>query len=78
MCAKLATEVRNESPKEKNVSILEEAGRVVAQLGGCMTVFCKSGKDRTGMAVTLHQSKVCFKDSLPDTFFYSFLLLFSR
>jgi hypothetical protein len=39
------------------VDILEEAARATYALGGGITVFCKSGKDRTAMAVTLHQSK---------------------
>ena len=43
--------------KEKNVEILEEAARVTYALGGGQTVFCKSGKDRTAMCVTLQQSK---------------------
>jgi hypothetical protein len=50
--------VKGESPKAKNVEILEEAVRVVFALGGGCCVFCKSGKDRTAMAVTLHQAKV--------------------
>ena len=50
--------VKGENPKAKNVEILEEAVRVVFALGGGCCVFCKSGKDRTAMAVTLHQAKV--------------------
>lgn len=50
--------MKGESPKEKNVEILEEASRLVHLLGGGVCVFCKSGKDRTAMAVTLHQAKV--------------------
>jgi hypothetical protein len=57
LCNALATAIRNESVKEKNVEILEEAARVTYALGGGQTVFCKSGKDRTAMCVTLQQSK---------------------
>jgi len=51
------SQVKKENPKEKNVDILEEAYRAVVLLGGGATVFCKSGKDRTAMSITLHQSK---------------------
>ena len=57
LCDALARAVRAEDPKKKNVEILEEANRAVYALGGGTTVFCKSGKDRTAMALTLHQSK---------------------
>lgn len=40
-----------------NVAILYELEKVSVALGGCRVTFCKSGKDRTGMAVTLHQSR---------------------
>jgi hypothetical protein len=33
--------------------ILDKAGTVVQRLGGGSTVFCKSGKDRTGMSCTV-------------------------
>jgi protein tyrosine/serine phosphatase len=27
-------------------------------VGGGQVIFCKSGKDRTGMAITLHQARL--------------------
>ena len=41
----------------KNVDLLMEMERVCVLLGGCRVTFCKSGKDRTGMALTLEQSR---------------------
>jgi inositol polyphosphate-4-phosphatase len=41
----------------KNVDLLTEVERLCLLLGGCRITFCKSGKDRTGMAVTLEQSR---------------------
>jgi hypothetical protein len=40
----------------KNVDLLIEVERLALMLGGCRVTFCKSGKDRTGMACTLEQS----------------------
>ena len=41
----------------KNVDLLVAVERVCVMLGGCRVTFCKSGKDRTGMAVTYEQSR---------------------
>ena len=41
----------------KNVDMLVAVERVCVMLGGCRVTFCKSGKDRTGMAVTYEQSR---------------------
>lgn len=41
----------------KNVDLIIEVERVAVLLGGCRVTFCKSGKDRTGMAITLEQSR---------------------
>lgn len=41
----------------KNVDLLIEVERLSVMLGGVRITFCKSGKDRTGMACTLEQSR---------------------
>eukprot|EP00602_Paraphysomonas_sp_CaronLab_P006429 CAMPEP_0185030682 /NCGR_PEP_ID=MMETSP1103-20130426/17681_1 /TAXON_ID=36769 /ORGANISM="Paraphysomonas bandaiensis, Strain Caron Lab Isolate" /LENGTH=1178 /DNA_ID=CAMNT_0027565895 /DNA_START=347 /DNA_END=3883 /DNA_ORIENTATION=- len=50
--------IQNTNPNSKNVEMLIEVERICRMLGGCRTTFCKSGKDRTGMAVTLEQSRL--------------------
>lgn len=45
------------NPSKMNVDILHEVEKISVMLGGCRVTFCKSGKDRTGMAVTLDQSR---------------------
>jgi hypothetical protein len=45
-------------PSEKNVEMLLEIERICRMLGGCRVTFCKSGKDRTGMAITQEQSRL--------------------
>jgi len=46
------------SSASKNVEMLAAAERACTSLGGMRVTFCKSGKDRTGMVVTLEQSRV--------------------
>jgi hypothetical protein len=41
----------------KNVDLLEAVERLTVMLDGVRVTFCKSGKDRTGMAVTLDQAR---------------------
>ena len=53
----LSTLIKNASFGTKNVEMLMEIERICLILGGCRVTFCKSGKDRTGMAVTLEQSR---------------------
>lgn len=45
------------NPVKMNVDILHEAEKISLLLGGGRVTFCKSGKDRTGMAMTLDQSR---------------------
>jgi hypothetical protein len=52
------TVLSNSNVISKNVDLLVAVERVCALLGGCRVTFCKSGKDRTGMAVTYEQSRV--------------------
>jgi inositol polyphosphate-4-phosphatase len=49
--------IRSSSLTMKNVDLLIEVERCCLVLGGTRVTFCKSGKDRTGMAVTLEQSR---------------------
>jgi hypothetical protein len=41
----------------KNVELLDAVERLIVLLDGIRVTFCKSGKDRTGMAVTLDQAR---------------------
>ena len=50
--------IQSSDPSEKNVEMLLEVERICRMLGGCRVTFCKSGKDRTGMAITLEQSRL--------------------
>mmetsp|Transcript_9913 Transcript_9913/g.16458 ORF Transcript_9913/g.16458 Transcript_9913/m.16458 type:complete len:1323 (-) Transcript_9913:243-4211(-) len=50
--------VRTTDTSEKNVQMLIEVERICSMVGGCRVTFCKSGKDRTGMAITLEQSRL--------------------
>ena len=43
--------------KKKNVSIHKITSAIIRDLGGARVINCKSGKDRTGMAVTLEQTR---------------------
>jgi hypothetical protein len=53
----LHSTIQESSISMKNVDMLMEMERVCLLLGGCRVTFCKSGKDRTGMALTLEQSR---------------------
>ncbi len=50
------------SPYEKHVAVLINASALCRELGGTIAILCKSGKDRTSMAVTLEQSKFLFEE----------------
>lgn len=45
-------------PSRKNLAIFEWAMTSCELLGGSAVICCKSGKDRTGMAVTMEQGRV--------------------
>lgn len=49
--------LNSDNINSKNVDMLIAVERVCVMLGGCRVTFCKSGKDRTGMAVTYEQSR---------------------
>ena len=53
----LSRTIFNTSPLEKDITMLMEIEQVGNLLDGLRVSFCKSGKDRTGMAVTLEQSR---------------------
>lgn len=44
----------------KNVAILELVQQIVRSVGGVRVTCCKSGKDRTGMGVTLEEARCLF------------------
>jgi len=57
MVKTLQDTILNSNITMKNVDLLVEVERLTVMLGGCRITFCKSGKDRTGMATTLEQSR---------------------
>lgn len=56
-CRRFDEYVRFSSATAKNVELLQESERLCSLLNGIRVTFCKSGKDRTGMGVTLEQSR---------------------
>lgn len=63
--ANLLEEVR--SKFSRNINMLEITSDLVWLLGGGQIVVCKSGKDRTGMSITHHQSRWVFHKNCPMT-----------
>ena len=57
-----ATVVEHESPRKKNVEIIQCAQRVTRALRGGRGICCKSAKDRTSMSLTLEQAQLMFNN----------------
>lgn len=56
------------SSKSKNVDVLDLTEQIVIHLDGIRFTSCKSGKDRTGMAVSLEQTNILSREfDLADT-----------
>ncbi|KAG5188437.1 hypothetical protein JKP88DRAFT_253471 [Tribonema minus] len=53
---RLEAAVMAQQHNQKNTAVLLESERAVQLLGGGRVTFCKSGKDRTAMSVTLEES----------------------
>jgi hypothetical protein len=53
----LCESIKNADATAKNVDMLVKVEEACLLLNGCRVTFCKSGKDRTGMAVSLDQSR---------------------
>lgn len=50
------------NPYEKHVDILMRSSALARQIGGIACILCKSGKDRTSMAVTLENTRSLVED----------------
>jgi hypothetical protein len=54
--------VLNESPRRKNVEIIQCGQRITRALRGGRGICCKSAKDRTSMSLTLEQAQLLFNN----------------
>merc|ERR1711871_1373029 len=54
--------IKGSSPTRKNVTVLHTSSDFCRNLGGGRITCCKSGKDRTGMSITLENSRLINED----------------
>eukprot|EP00981_Chlorochromonas_danica_P003688 scaffold681_cov173-Ochromonas_danica.AAC.51 len=59
---KEAIQISQQNPYEKHVDVLLKSSSICRQMVGCISVLCKSGKDRTSMGVTLEQTRSLVED----------------
>jgi len=64
--AALSAAVQDQDVTLKNTAVLINAEMACDELGGGRVTFCKSGKDRTAMAVTLEQTRRVYGGTSPD------------
>jgi hypothetical protein len=60
--ASVAVQVAAQTPSEKHVHLLLRTSAVCRDVGGTIGILCKSGKDRTSMAVTLETARFVVED----------------
>lgn len=60
--AKDAVKRQAESPYEKHVDVILKTSAFCRKLAGTTAILCKSGKDRTGMGVTLETTRAIVED----------------
>jgi inositol polyphosphate-4-phosphatase len=57
-----ALRIAEKSPGDKHVHVLMKFSALCREMGGVMGILCKSGKDRTGMGVTLDIARGLVED----------------